>query len=98
MIMQAIEQFNFELAAQGFYHSLPADKQRLVEDCLQHSIPLIESANRSQAYPIQVAGEKVYVLRADEFLRLIVRKAGSTIQLLDIIDKRQAASYISQAA
>ncbi len=77
---------------------LSAEKQELVEKCLQRAVSFIESADHTKAYPIRVAGEKVFVLRADEFMRLIVRKAGDTIQLLDIIDKRQAESYFPQAA
>ena len=96
--MEVSEQYDFGLGAQAFYYGLSAEKQRLVERCLQNAVPLIESANHSQVYPIRVAGEKVFVLRADEFMRLIVRKAGDTVKLLDIIDKRQAESYLWQAA
>ena len=95
--MTLLDTYHFDIAARGAYYSMPPEERALLETTLPQAVQLIDRNDRTVAYPIMIAAEKLYVIKAGH-LRLVVRKSGPEIALLDVLDKRSVEYWYGQAA
>lgn len=95
--MTILDTYHFDIAARGAYYTMPPEERALLETTLPQAVQLIDRQDRTVAYPIMLDSEKHYVIKAGH-LRLVVRKQGSDITLVDVLDKRSVEYWYGQAA